>query len=314
MGLSFDPTVKKYLELINQPPAGSPVALPTVEGARKGSADIRYAVDTCEMASIHDVSFEGPHGNITIRVFTPKHLAKGENQLSSGMVYIHGGGWVIGTLDAYSPICSYLAEQSGSIVISVDYRLAPEYKFPIAHDEVIAAWEWIISHAPTLGVDPERISLAGDSAGANMATVCAIYARERGGIQPKAQFLFYPVTDQAEESLSYARVTGGVPLTAEKMRWYTAHYLNVPQDGYDWRASPLKAANLSGLPQTFIVTLGLDPLCDEGVAYAKRLQVAGVPVNHLHLSGMIHGFLRMAKVIWASAPVMTFAAALQKTI
>lgn len=311
MSLALDPTAAQYMSLTGYDSA-VPFTPPDIPALRKASASIEYAVQTGELSSIEDMEIEGPHGTIALRIFKPLGFSAGV--LASGMVYVHGGGWVIGGLDDFAPVCSYLAEKSQSIVVAVDYKLSPEYKFPVAYEEVFYAWGWIAQNAASLGIDAQRLCIAGDSAGANLAAACAINARNEGGVEPCAQILFYPATDLANESLSYARATGETPLTGTEMRWYCEQYLNSRKDALDWRASPLRAPDLSGLPPTFIVTVGLDPLCDEGIAYAQRLQNEGVLVTHVHLSGIIHGFLRMAKVIWAGAPVMEFAAAFQKSI
>lgn len=312
MVLKIDPTALEYMQLIGHPPPGTPFEEPDIEELRKASANIENAIPASELKSIQNISIDGPYGEIVLRIFKPTGLS--DNRLSSGMYYVHGGGWVIGGLNDFAPVCSYLAEQSKSIVIAVDYRLAPEHKFPIAPNEVIHAWEWLTKNATSLGVDPERLSIAGDSAGANMATVCAIDARNKKGIQPKAQILFYPVTDQADEMPSYACANGQTPLTADEMRWYRNQYLPSRQEALNWKASPLRTQDLSNLPPTFIVTVGHDPLCDEGITYAKRLQHEGVLVTHVHCSGLIHGFLRMARVIKFAGPIMAFAAAFQKNI
>ena len=312
MSLKLDPSAAKYMEMIDHPPAGTPFTPPDISGLRMASASTEYAVQTQELESIKNIQIDGPYGQIDLRLFKPKGIAP--DALASGMVYIHGGGWVIGGLDDFAPVCNFLAEKSKSIVIAINYRLAPEYPFPVAPNEVIHAWEWVTQNTHSLGIDADRLSIAGDSAGANMAAVCAIDARNKKGIQPKAQILFYPVTDQADEMPSYARANGETPLSADEMRWYRNQYLCSREEALNWKASPLRAQDLAGLPRTFIVTVGHDPLCDEGIAYARRLQNEGVLVTHVHLSGIIHGFLRMAKIIQVAAPVMEFAAAFQKSI
>jgi acetyl esterase len=215
-------------------------------------------------------------------------------------LYFHGGGWVIGDLDTHDGLCRALADGADCCVISVDYRLAPEHRFPTAAMDAIAAWRWVSEQASALGLDPARIAAGGDSAGGNLAAVVCLAARDEGLAAPAGQILFYPVTDLAAVHESYARVTSGVPLTAELMMWFRDLYLSDVAERHHWRASPLRAANLGGLPPAFVLTLGLDPLCDEGIAYARRLDQEGVQVTHLHLPNQVHGFLGMGRIIRAA--------------
>jgi acetyl esterase len=212
-------------------------------------------------------------------------------------VYFHGGGWVIGDLETHDVLCRQITAAAGVSVIAVDYRLAPEHKFPAAVDDAWAATRWIAAHGAELGVDGGKLAVGGDSAGGNLAAVVALLARDAGGPPITAQVLIYPVTDLSAETQSYTDFAEGFALTRDSMRWFRAHYLTGPRDGDDWRASPLRARSHAGLPPALIVTAGFDPLRDEGAAYAMRLRDAGVMVDYVCFGGMIHGFAGMGKVL-----------------
>jgi acetyl esterase len=215
-------------------------------------------------------------------------------------VYYHGGGWVLGDLDTHDVVCRALADGGRCVVIAVDYRLAPEHVFPAAVDDAAAAFAWVAQQAAALGIDPARIAVGGDSAGANLAAVLCLMVRDGAHPMPAAQILVYPVTDLTGSHESYRRVTSGVPLTAELMYWFRDLYLPAEADQLDWRASPLRVGHLRGLPPAFVLTAGQDPLCDEGVAYARTLDRDGVQVAHLHLPNQVHGFLTMGRIIRAA--------------
>jgi acetyl esterase len=247
-----------------------------------------------ELGTVHNLNADGPQGQIPLRVYRP---VSGSATPLPVYVYFHGGGWVIGDLETHDVICRQLTAASGACIISVDYRLAPEHKFPAAADDAWAATRWIVANAGALGVDATRLAVGGDSAGGNLAAVVALMARDAGGPAIALQVLIYPVTDLGAESASYDAFADGYQLTRESMRWFRAHYLGAPSDGGDWRASPLRATSLAGLPPALIVTAGFDPLRAEGEAYAARLREAGVLVDYVCFGGMIHGFAAMGKVL-----------------
>ncbi len=220
------------------------------------------------------------------------------------LVFFHGGGWVVGDLETHDPICRHIANAAGCAVVAVDYRLAPEHKFPHAVEDCLAAAEWVAANAAALGIDGMRLAVGGDSAGGNLAAVVSLLARERGAPRLCSQILLYPAVDFAMNHVSHQRFAEGHLLTLATMRWFAEAYLRGAEDAGDWRASPLRAADLSGLPPAYVLTAGFDPLCDEGVAYARRLQDCGVAVEHRHLPGQIHGFLQMGKVIRAAGPAL----------
>jgi acetyl esterase len=228
------------------------------------------------------------------------------------LVYYHGGGWVVGDLDTHDALCRHLANGAGCAVLAVDYRLAPEHKFPAAVEDAWAALEWAAENAAALGIDRERLAVGGDSAGGNLAAIVSLMARNRGGPHLCYQLLLYPALDFGMHFDSYRRFAEGYLLTRATMAWFTDHYLARPAEIDDWRASPLRARDMTGLPPALIVTAGYDPLRDEGAAYARRLVESGVSICHRHYSGQLHGFLTMGKVVRAAGPALDEAAAALK--
>jgi len=247
-----------------------------------------------QIGAVRDVLTEGAQA-IPLRVYRPPGVS--DSRRLPVLVYFHGGGWVIGDLETHDVLCRQLTAEAGVSVIAVDYRLAPEHKFPAAADDAWAATRWIAAHAAELGVDADRLAVGGDSAGGNLAAVVALLAREAGGPRIALQILLYPVTDLVSESQSYADLADGYMLTRDSMRWFRAQYLAREQDAADWRVSPLRAPSLAGLPPALVVTAGYDPLRDEGEAYARRLREAGVSVDAVSFGGMIHGFVPMGRLI-----------------
>jgi acetyl esterase len=240
------------------------------------------------VARVQDLSAPGPRGDIPLRLYHPD----GTDPLPL-VVYFHGGGWVIGSIASHDAICRSLANASGSIIVSVEYRVAPEHKFPAAVDDAYAATRWVADHAEALGGDALRLAVAGDSAGGNLAAVTALMARERGGPQIAFQLLIYPVTDFNLDTPSYMQNAEGYLLTRDTMSWFWNHYLSKADDGAHPYTSPLRADDLSGLPPALVITAEFDPLRDEGEAYAERLRQAGVPVTCTRYDGMIHSFIGM---------------------
>jgi acetyl esterase len=247
------------------------------------------------IGTVRNLAAEGPVGQIPLRLYRPAGVS--DATPLPVYVYFHGGGWVIGDLESHDVLCRQLTAESGACVIAVDYRLAPEHKFPAAADDAWAATLWIVGHAAELGLDAGRLAVGGDSAGGNLAAVVALMARDAGGPAIALQVLIYPVTDVGRESPSYADFADGYMLTRDSMRWFTAHYLGRKEEANDWRVSPLRAPSLVGLPPALILTAGFDPLRDEGAAYATRLREAGVTVDYVSFGGMIHGFVGMGRVL-----------------
>lgn len=244
------------------------------------------------LAQVRDLTLPGPGGAIKARLYRPQ-----TDGVLPGLVFFHGGGWVIGDLDSHDDLCRDLAAQAGCAVLAVDYRLAPEHRFPAAADDAIAATNWVIANTAELGMDRARLAVGGDSAGGNLAAVVALTARDAG--RPlAAQLLIYPVTDMSRlEGESYTTCGQGYGLTADAMAWFRDCYLTDAQAARDWRVSPLLASDLGRLPPTLVVTAEFDLLRSEAEAYAKRLADAGVPTKLTRYDGMIHAFASMAGVL-----------------
>jgi acetyl esterase len=248
-----------------------------------------------ELESAKPLSIPSPHGAIPARIYTPKRLRK-TGALAPCLVFYHGGGWVIGDLDSHDVVCRKLAHEGELIVISIDYRLAPEHKFPAAVDDALAAVKWVAANAKQLGIDAGRLMVGGDSAGGNLAAVVALAARDGDGPTLAGQVLIYPATDFAMKHPSHREPETSVLLTHSVIKWFMNHYLG-DADIADWRASPARAKTFAGLPPAYVLTAGADPLRDEGDEYAKRLNDAGVPVSYKHFPGQFHGFFTMGKLL-----------------
>jgi acetyl esterase len=293
----LDPQVARVLDQLNalRGPAAHEVP---VEQARAGHdrETEEFSGRGEDVAEARDLEIPSPTGSIPARAFVPKRDDSPTGEASGPLpvvAYFHGGGWVVGTLFAFDPVCRALANRSGAIVVSVDYRLSPEHPFPAALHDAIAAVRWLKAHAAELGGDPERIAVAGDSAGGNLAAVIARRLREE--IALRLQVLIYPVTDAAMNTPSYLDFGEGYGLTAASMQRYWRLYLN-GADGLQPDCSPLRATDLEGLAPAFVLTADRDPLRDEGEAYAAALAQAGVSATTRRFDGTIHGFWRWLAV------------------
>jgi len=228
-------------------------------------------------------------GDIPVRIYRPSDATD-----LPVVVFFHGGGWVIGDLESHDHMARTISAKADCVVVAVDYRLAPEHKFPAAADDAWAALEWVATHAAELGVDGDRIAVAGDSAGGNLAAALCLLARDRGGPPVAFQLLVYPATDHFGEWPSYAEVgDGSHGLSIELLHWFSHHYLPDPAAAADWRASPIRATDVAGLPPTLVLTAEYDPLRDEGEAYAARLAAAGVATAVHRYPGAVHGFFAL---------------------
>jgi acetyl esterase len=240
-----------------------------------------------------------------LRVYRP--LGTGPFPL---MVFFHGSGFVLCSLDTHDGMCRNLAAGIGCMVVSVDYRLAPEHKFPAGPDDCLVATRWLAAHAAGLGGDPSRIMVAGDSAGGNMAAVTALRLRDEGGPGLCGQMLLYPVTDyHAPGTASYEENAEGYGLTRKTMEWFWGHYLETPAEADNPYASPLRAATLARLPPAYIVSAEYDPLRDEAELYGERLRGAGVPAEIVRCRGMNHGFLFWVGLVGGADAAMAAACA-----
>jgi len=246
------------------------------------------------VGAVRDLSIPGSERQrMRARAYTPRHAPA---EALPTLLFIHGGGWVAGDLEAYDPLCRELCNASGCLVVAIEYRLAPEHKFPAAPLDCYAALLWLASNAAWLGGDPLRIAVAGDSAGGNLAAVVAQMARDRGGPALRFQLLVYPVIDHAFDTPSYRDNAEGYLLTAEGMRWNWRQYLPDDATGRDPMASPLRATNFAWLPPALVITAEYDPLRDEGEDYALRMRAAGVPVELRRYEGMLHAFFSLGRL------------------
>lgn len=253
-------------------------------------------------------SGEGPP--VPLRLY--RGGAAPESGLSPCLLFLHGGGWVLGGLETHDSLCRQLAHHLGACVLAVDYRLAPEHPYPAALEDGLAALRWLAAEAGALGIDRTRIAVGGDSAGGNLAAVLALMARDGDAPAVAFQMLLYPAVDLAMTGESYERFRDGLPLTAVTMRWFIDHYLPAPLDRTDWRASPARAASLRGAAPALVLTCGHDPLCSEGQLYAARLEREEVRVTALHLADQMHAVLSMDRVIAPVGEVISFAAGILK--
>ncbi|MBM7060342.1 alpha/beta hydrolase [Pseudomonas sp. UL073] len=256
------------------------------------------------MAEVRELRVAGAAGELDARLYRPLEQAN-----LPLLVFFHGGGFVIGTLDTHDNLCRSLAEQTGAVVVSVAYRLAPEAKFPAAPHDCYRATCALVERAAELGVDASRLAVAGDSAGANLAIAVSRLTASQGGPRISHQCLFYPVTDGGCDSASYERFADGYFLSRAAMQWFWQQYLSDPAQIADPLASPLRADSLAGLPPTTLLTAEFDPLCDEGEAFAQRLRDAGVSVRLQRCAGMIHGFASMAAFVDRAGEALAGAAA-----
>jgi len=242
-----------------------------------------------EVGRVEDLRIPHAAHNIPVRMYTPPRDGP-----FPCLLYFHGGGWVVCDLDTHDVVCRSIARGAGAVVVAVDYRLAPEHKFPAAVEDCYAATCWVAANAARLGIDPNRIAVGGDSAGGNLAAVMCLKSRDEGGPAIALQVMVYPVTNLASlDTPSYAEFAEGYYLTRSEMEWFRAHYLAGPGDARNPYASPLLAPDLRGLPPAVMITAECDPLRDEGEAYARRLADAGVTVTCTRYAGMIHPFFSL---------------------
>jgi acetyl esterase len=289
---------RALLELIEDRGVPAMQSLSPVE-ARRFYRDRRALTqpDPPPVAEIAELSADGgPHGPIALRLYRPMRRGDAAAPLPV-LVYFHGGGWTIGDLDTHDVLCRQLANASACAVVSVDYRMGPEHRFPAAVDDCLAATAWVHRHAEALGLDATRLAVGGDSAGGNLAAVVAIVARDAGDLPIAYQLLIYPATDMRRGHASHVSNGRGYLLEAETIRYYHDHYIDDPVHDLDWRASPLLHGDLSRLPPALVLTAGFDPLRDEGMAYADALVAAGNRASYVCFERQIHGFITMGRLI-----------------
>ncbi len=284
--MPLDPQAKALLDAMPPMPDFSKLDLAPIRAVMDQSP---FDVGPPEaVANVENRTIPGPAGEIRVRVYTPEGSGP-----FPGLVFFHGGGFVLCSLDTHDGQCRSLANAAGCVVVSVDYRLAPEHPYPAAPEDCYAATRWVAKHGAELGIDVARLAIGGDSAGGNLTAVTALIARDRGGPALRFQLLVYPVTNFAFDTPSYLDNADGYFLTQGMMRWFWEKYLVDPRQGAEPYASPLRAESLANLPPGLCITAGYDPLRDEGEAYAERLRKAGVDIRTSRYDGMFHGFFGM---------------------
>jgi len=259
---------------------------------------------------VHDIATEdrtipGAAGARRVRVYRPASALGGA---APGLVWFHGGGFVVGSIESLDGVCRAIASRAGVIVVSVDYRLAPEHPFPAGVEDAVAATRWVLEHGAVLGIDPRAVAVGGDSAGGNLSAVVS-QALRSDVRRPAFQLLFYPATDCTRSMASHRHFREGLILTERSTEWFTQNYLPDRSCETDPRASPLFAPDLRGLPPALVLTAGFDPLRDEGQAYAAKMRAAGVEVEHVCAEGSVHGFIQMTGGLPEAARMLELAAA-----
>lgn len=290
--MPLDPQTRVLLQQMEKANLTPYEAMTPQESRRQMAVGSCFMERPPEVFSWEDREIPGPASQLRIRLYKPA----AEDTLPV-VVFFHGGGWIMGSIETHDVYCRQLANASGYAVVSVDYRLAPENKFPAGLEDAYAATNWVWEQAAEIGLDARRIAVAGDSAGGNLAAAVALLARDRGGPPLAFQLLMYAVLDYNFDTPSYRENATGYHLTRAAMIWSWGHYLQSELDGLSPYASPLRAEDLSGLPPAMILTAEYDPLRDEGEAYAARLRAAGVPVELRRYDGLIHGFARRTNVL-----------------
>jgi len=308
--MPLDPQAQKVVDALaalNLKPIKDSTPAEAREAMRTRTAALGPVEDVPAVAD-HRVPVAG--GEITVRLYAPAGV--GPHPV---LVFYHGGGWVIGDLYTHDGLCRSIVNAAGCAVAAVDYRLAPEFKYPVPVEDSYTALRWVVSNAARLGLDSARLAVGGDSAGGNLAAVMALLARDRRGPRILLQILIYPVTSHDFGTKSYQENATGYVLTTEDMRWFWRHYLAREEQGQEIGASPLRAKSLADLPPALVITAECDPLRDEGDAYAARLRDAGVPVTLTQYAGMFHGFVRMTRILDAARSSLDeVAAALRKAL
>ena len=288
------PQIQRVLQVMAEPNLRPIEAMTPAEAREQMEATAQgRKAEPLPVNRVEERLVTGPAGDLRLRLYWPDKAAP-----LPAIVYYHGGGHVIGSLDTHDLVARNLCAGAEALVVSVDYRMGPEHRFPAAVEDSFAALKWVHANAKDHGADPNRIGVHGDSAGANLATVVALMARDAGGPRLRLQSLVYPVADYRLAGDSYDKYAEGHGLlTRQSMVWFRNHYLRSPQDAEDWRASPIKASSFAGVAPAIVITAECDVLHDDGEGYAEELRRAGVPVEYKEYSGMIHGFFGMMPVV-----------------
>lgn len=291
----LDPQARALLDLMieRQVP---PVHTLSAAEARRMYLERRFFTQP-DPPAVAEVRALATEGGVPLRLYRPPAAAGARPGPQPVLVYFHGGGWVIGDLETHDVLCRQLCLASGAAVVAVDYRLAPEHRFPAAVDDCVAATRWLRREAAALGLDATRLAVGGDSAGGNLAAVVCLTLRDAGEPLPAFQLLIYPGTDMRAVAPSHTTNAQGYLLTADSIAYYRGHYTPDPAQWSDWRASPLLAAEHARLAPALVLTAGFDPLRDEGRQYADALSAAGTPAQYICFERQIHGFITMTRVL-----------------
>ncbi|RNF38120.1 alpha/beta hydrolase [Planococcus salinus] len=289
--MPVNPKIQYFLEQMNAMPA-MPMEQLTPEAMRSTENSQLVAQQKEPVEKVEDRTIPLAGRDIPIRIYTPA----GQTPFPA-LVFYHGGGWVVGSIESHDAICRELANLASCMVVSVEYRLAPEHKFPAAVEDAYEALEWVVSQADELGIDTDRIAVGGDSAGGNLATVACLIAKERSGPRVVHQLLLYPSAGPAADYPSMTENAEGYLLTRDMMGWFQRHYLNSPEDRHHPYLSPILSDELEGMPSATILTAQYDPLRDVGTAYAEKLQSHGVEVFHKNYDDLIHGFANFSSFV-----------------
>ncbi len=295
--MTLDPQAQWVIDLAEKS-GQPPLDKLTPEEAKKAYEDraTKLTFKDVPIGRSIDLDIAGPNGAIPLRIYQPT----GMTGVLPTVVYYHGGGWVIGSRDTHDSLCRLIAEGGPFVVVSVDYRMGPEHPFPAAVEDAVAAYDWTQANIKAYSGDAARIAVAGDSAGGNLSAVVALIARDEKKAPPRFQWLIYPATKMEMSTPSHQKYAEGYFLTRDLMEYFQGHYLKNPADRLDWRASPLLATSLANLPPALIQTAGFDPLQDEAIDYAARMNREGSVATHSHYGGMIHGFINLGGVIDAA--------------
>lgn len=302
--MALDPTAAGLLQQMAEADMPALNEMAPAEAREAAAGFIALAGPGDATVQIEDRTIAGPGGALPVRVYSPQNASG----TLGALVYFHGGGWVIGTIESTDAICRNVAARAGCKVVSVEYRLAPEHRYPAPLEDCYAALEWVAANGAELGVDPTRLAVGGDSAGGNLAAAVALKARDEHGPALRLQLLVYPVTDRSYGTASYAANGDGYLLTTSMMEWFWDHYVDA-DSADDPYVSPLRAKDLSGLPAAVVFTAEFDPLRDEGEAYAAALRAAGVSVEAERFDGQIHAFWQMPATFAAADTAADRAAA-----
>lgn len=288
--MPLDPQIQAVMEQVAA--LGFPPAHTVSPEQARANGRARPRAKGPDVAGVEDRAIPGPDSALPVRIYTPEGTGP-----FPALVWFHGGGWVVGDLDSADATARNLTVSANCVVVSVDYRLAPEAKFPGPAEDCYSATEWVMQNAASINADPSKIAVGGDSAGGNLATAVCLMSRDRSGPPLGFQLLVYPVTDCNFATESYSSNAEGYQLSRDGMVWYWNHYLQSDADASNPYAAPLQAQDLGGLPPAIVITAEFDPLRDEGEAYARRLEGAGVPTTCTRYDGMIHGFFGMAAAV-----------------